>query len=327
MATQNRPYNWTFIAWAPYSRRSETFAQAFGAKLHLIHYLKFQSPLQAPFKYVLQTIRTWQLLFKERPEVVFVQNPPFVSSLAVYLYCWLTHARFVIDYHSASFARIWDWALPIQRFLARRAKVNMVTNQHWADIVYSWGARPMVMKDPFVQLPKGDECKLDPNFFNVIVINTFAPDEPLEEVLQAAAQLPGVKFYISGNTKRKPASFFTDLPSNVTFTGFLPDDQYLGLFSAVDAALALTTRNYTLQRGGCEAVAMGKPLITSNWPFLQEFFAKGTVYVANTVDSIREGILTMQQEHRRLENEIVEFRHESRRDWDAQLAQLHESLL
>ncbi|NJN92866.1 MAG: glycosyltransferase family 4 protein [Anaerolineales bacterium] len=106
----------------------------------------------------------------------------------------------------------------------------------------------------------------------------------------------------------------------------MPDNQYLGLFRAVDAALALTTRNYTLQRGGCEAVSLGKPLLTSDWPFLREFFARGTVYVTNTPDGIREGITALQARHRQLGGEMVAFRDERRQEWGAQFAQLRQFL-
>ena len=108
----------------------------------------------------------------------------------------------------------------------------------------------------------------------------------------------------------------------MTCTGFLPDAQYVGLLQAVDAVMVLTTRDYTLQLGGCEAVAAGQPLITSNWPFLQDFFFKGTIYVANTADGICNGVLAMQQEKGRLEDEMARFRDAARREWAAQFAQL-----
>ena len=37
-------------------------------------------------------------------------------------------------HHSTAFARVWDWALPIQKFLAQHAVTNIVTNQHWANL-------------------------------------------------------------------------------------------------------------------------------------------------------------------------------------------------
>ena len=152
----------------------------------------------------------------------------------------------------------------------------------------------------------------------------FRADEPLDAVLNAAVQLPDtVHFYVTGDTKRKPESFFDELPANVTCTGFLPDAQYIGLLKAVDAVMVLTTRNHTLQLGGCEAVSLCQPLITSDWLFLRDFFSKGTIYVTNTADGIRDGVLMMQKEHQQLEEEMIAFRETARRKWDIQLAQLN----
>lgn len=310
-----------FIVWAPFGRRSELLAQELGAQLYFIHYLKYKTPIYAPAKYVLQAIRTLQVLFAERPALVFVQSPPFVASLAVYLYCWIAGARFVIDHHTASFARRWDLALPVQRFLARRAATNIVTNQHWADVVRSWAADTFILPDPFVSLPRGQEFAVAPGF-SVVFINSFAADEPLDQVVQAAAQLPDVHFYITGNTKYAPQLLLRAAPPNVTFTGFLPDDQYFGLLRSARAVMALTTRNYTLQGGGCEAISLGKPLITSDWPYLRELFARGTVYVPNSSAGIRDGVRDMQRRYKELESEVIAFRQERRREWNGLFSRL-----
>ncbi|MEJ2557597.1 MAG: hypothetical protein P8186_15490 [Anaerolineae bacterium] len=312
---------WIFIAWAPHGRRSESLAKELGARLYFIHYLKFQNPLYAPLKYILQTIRTLQVLLTERPKVVFVQNPPFVCGLVVYVYCRISGTQFVLDHHSAAFSHVWDWALSIQKFLARRAITNLVTNQHWAEIVRGWSAEAFVLIDPLPTLPEGQDFAVEPGF-NVVFINTFADDEPIEAVLEAASQLPDVHFYITGNTNRKPVSFFAGGPSNVTFTGFLPDAQYFGLLRAVQAVMTLTTRDHTLQGGGFEAISLGKPLITSAWPYLQELFARGAVYVANSADGIRDGVRTMQKRHKDLREEMILFGGDIQREWNSQFAQL-----
>jgi glycosyltransferase involved in cell wall biosynthesis len=299
------------------------FAKAFQSKLHCIHYLHFQTPVYALPKYVLQAIRTLQVLFAERPQAVHVQNPPVICGLVVSFYCYIMRARFVFDHHSAAFGRAWDWALPLQRLLARRAVTNIVTTQHWAEIIRSWGAQALVMGDPFLTLPPGQEFSIGSGF-SIAFVSTFASDEPLDAVLQAATELPQVHFYITGNANRKPKSFHDSLPMNVSCTGFLPDAQYIGLLRAVDVIMVLTTRDHTLQLGGCEAVSIGQPLITSDWPFLREFFSIGTVHVNNTCDGIRDGILLMMNEQSRFKSEITVLRANKRKEWDTQFSQLNE---
>ncbi len=324
MSNSNR---WVFIAWAPHGRRTESLARELGAKLYFIHYLKFQSPSYAPVKYILQSLRTLQVLFVERPDVVFVQSPPFVCSLMVYLYCFISGTRFVLDHHSASFAAAWDWALPVQKFLARRAVTNIVTNQYWADMIQnSWSAKTFILIDPLPVVEGKEEFAVDPGF-NVVFINTFADDEPTTEVVEAASQLPDIHFYITGNTKRMSIDFFENVPNNVTFTGFLPDAQYFALLRAAQSVMTLTTRDYTLQGGGFEAISLGKPLITSHWPYLQRLFSKGTVYVANSVDGIREGVLVAKEKHKSLEEEMLAFQQDSQKTWNDQFTQLKQMII
>jgi glycosyltransferase involved in cell wall biosynthesis len=313
-----------FIAWAPYGRRTESLSRELGVRPRFVHYLKFQTPVYAPFKYILQSLRTVQILWSENPRVVFVQSPPFVCVLIIAVYCKLAGAKFVIDHHSASFAKIWNWALPIQRFLSRQAATNIVTNQHWAKRLQDWSAHAMVLVDPCWELPEGGTFTFDRSGFNLVVVNTFAPDEPLDAVLSAAANLPTVNFYITGNKSKKPAGFFDNRPSNVNFVGFVPDEQYLGLLRGCDAVMSLTTRDFTFQSGGCEAMSVGKPLITSDWLYLREIFAKGTIYVSNTSDGIQEGILKMKASAAMLENEMKAFRNESKAEWSRRFLKLKE---
>ncbi len=321
-SSKGRNHSWVMISWAPYSRMSQTFAKELGGKLHCIHYLRFQSPIHAPIKYILMAMHTLFVLFRERPNAVHVQNPPFIAGLVVNFYCLLTKTHFVLHYHSAAFGKIWNWALPLQKLIARKAVINIVTNNYWSDIVRSWGGNTIVMTDPFLELPLGEEFNVS-NGYNIAFVSTFSSDEPLQAVLDAAKALPEVNFYITGDKKMKTAAFFESPSENVTFTGFLnPDLQYPGLLRAVDTVMVLTTRNNTLQLGGCESIAMGKPLITSDWPFLREVFPKGTVYVSDSAESIIEGIRIVQKKHIQLKEEIIQLREESQQDWSLKLNRL-----
>jgi len=218
-------------------------------------------------------------------------------------------------------AEKWLWALPLQRVLARRATTNIVTNKRWAEMVHGWGANAIVMGDPFLPLSKVKNYPLQLGF-NLVFVASWGGDEPVEAVIEAARDIENLNLYITGSPRR-PKSFFQNLPSNVRCTGFLPNELYAGLLQSADAVIALTTRDFTLQLGGLEAVSSGKPLITSDWPFLQEFFRGGTVFVDNTGSGIREGILYMMHKYRQLASEVVKFREHSRKTWNAQLAELN----
>jgi glycosyltransferase involved in cell wall biosynthesis len=312
------------IAWASYSRRSRMFARDLDATLYCLHTTHFCSKPCAPFRYALLAVRTLRLLLRVRPQAVHVQNPPCFCGLMVAFYCWRTGARYVLDHHSATFLRIWKLVGPVQRLVVRRAATNIVTSEHWADTVRSWGGEVLVMRDAFRELPPGDPVALEPGF-HVVFVGTFAFDEPLDAVLGAAAELPDVHFHVTGDTRHARPDTLAAAPPNVTFTGFRPYGEYLGLLRGADAVMALTTRDHTLQGAGCEAVTVGTPLITSDWPYLREVF-EGAVFVAPTVESIRAGVVEVIRRHGELSQAVIELRQTRRQQWCSQLEKLERTL-
>jgi glycosyltransferase involved in cell wall biosynthesis len=315
---------WIAIAWAPYSRRSEMFARELGGPLRCIHYLRFQSPIVAPLKYPLQALRTLQVLWRERPRAVHVQTPPFVVGLVVDLYCRITGARFVTEFHSAAFDPIWRWAEPFQRYLARRAATNIVTSDHWAAIVAAWGGRTVTMLDPFLDLPEGKPYRLGPGI-NVAFAGTFAEDEPIEAVLEAARLVPDVRLWITGDPRKREERGLPPAPPNVTYTGFLDGNgEYLGLLREADAVMVLTTRDHTLQLAGCEAIAVGTPVITSDWRYLRGLFGAAAMYVSNDVDDIAMGLREIAARRDDLASETDGLRRRSREAWDEGLREVRD---
>jgi glycosyltransferase involved in cell wall biosynthesis len=321
MLTLNKSLKMIFIAWIRHNRRSQLLAQKFQMKLFLIQALKRWYFL-APVRYVLQTVTTVATLLREKPDVVFVQNPPIFAAMGVYLYAKLWRTEFVIDSHTgALLAPWWQWTLPLHAFLSRRAITTLVTNRHLAGLVRTWQAPAFIIADIPTEFPPGQPVALKDGF-KVVVINTFSPDEPVAEILAAAALLPEVNFYITGDPIRANKSFLQLHPPNVTFTGFIPDNEYFGLLRSVDAIMVLTKDNYTMQRGACEAVSLGKPIITSDWPVLREYFHQGTLFVDNSCHGIRDGILQMQQEKDRLAQEITGLQQEHWVEWDGKYREL-----
>jgi glycosyltransferase involved in cell wall biosynthesis len=313
-----------FISWAPYSRRSQALATELDMDLHLIHYLKFQYPVYAPFKYVLQALHTLVLLLRKRPGVVFVQDPPIFASLIVYLYTVLTFGRagFIVDAHSG--ALLDPWWKPfrgLQKFLYRRALTVITTNRTLTELVGSWEADSIALAGPPINIPPGEAMPLSEGF-NLVLINTFSTDEPLSAVLEAIADRPGVHLYVTGDVGKSPASLIESAPANVTFTGFLPDGDYLKLLRGADAIMALTYQDFTLQLGAMEAVAVGKPIITSDLSFLREYFSQGTVHVPNTSEGVRRGTIEVQKNIACLSREVLNLRRLHEEEWAIQSQQL-----
>jgi hypothetical protein len=317
-----------FLAWsAPsHTRRSELIARRLKIPLLRTHVLSMK-PYLAPLRYSAQAVWTLFALFKRRPQVVFVQNPPIFAPLFAWIYCALCGASLIIDSHTDALLcpPIWKWSLPLHRFLSRRAATTLVTNEYLRQLVASWGAMSHIIADVPSDLPAGTPYPME-HPFNVAMISSYSPDEPLDRVFQAAQQLPDVGVFVTGDPKRSQRPVRVDLPPNVHLTGLLPDDRYYGLLRSVQAAMALTTVDHTMQRGACESVWLGQPIITSNWPVLRQNFYQGTVHVDNTVEGIVAGIRRMRSEHDELAKGILVLQQERRQQWENTVSELRSLL-
>lgn len=307
-----------FLVWgSPYrGPRSLVLARELGiSDLHYVYCTSRQGLLSALFKYPYQAIRTVWLLLRKRPGLVFVQSPPSLAVIVVYLYCRLTGAHYVVDAHSAAFLYA-AWRRPefLYRHLARKALATIVTNEHFQTLIRHLGARAFVLRDIPTVFSTHGQYSLNGRF-NIVVVSSFSEDEPLADILTAANQLPQVHFYISGDKQSAPRELFDSAPPNVHFTGFLPNDRYYSLLSAAQAIMSLTTRDNTMQRGACEALSIGKPVIVSDWPLLRDYFSSGAVHVQNTETGILEGVMTLQSQYDRYLSEITQLRASRQREW------------
>ena len=125
----------------------------------------------------------------------------FFAVLVVWIYTKVFGVQYVIDAHTGMFDDPrWTWLLPLSRSLSRQAAATIVTNEFLKKQVESWGARAIIIGDVPVEFGTGEPANLGPGF-HVVVINTFSQDEPLDEVLLAAKQLPEVRFHITGNPR------------------------------------------------------------------------------------------------------------------------------
>jgi glycosyltransferase involved in cell wall biosynthesis len=182
-----------------------------------------------------------------------------------------------------------------------------VTNDALASRVAELGGRALIVSDIPFEFP-APTARYSGGEFSIAYVCSFAHDEPYLEVIEAARSLPEIRFYISGNHKRARALDSAAVPANVTLTGFLQFHDYANLLHSVSAVLALTTRDFTMQRAGSEAVTVGKPLITSDWPTLRRIFRQGTVFVASEAAAIVEGVRALTTDYARLQAEMLVLR-------------------
>jgi glycosyltransferase involved in cell wall biosynthesis len=293
------------------------------ASLYFVHCLAYQKPAFAPIKYVLQTLKTWFILVREHPAVVYILNPPFFAPLTVWLFCAFSGAKIVMATHySALYGMKWKWSLPITRFLAKRALVNIVDQKRNKRLFESWGARAVVLEKCPTNRYKPERNVVPGDRFSVTVINTYAEDDPIDSILDAASLCSDIDWYILGDSARAPRGLVERASSNVKFTGYLFNDDYWNRLSCANAVLALTTREWSMMAGAIDGLSIGKPLILTRQPTLEEYFTKGVVFVENDPASIVRGIREFQKLNKQLIDEIISLRDEKHIKWEEALAQL-----
>jgi len=315
-----------FVSWAPFCSRSDSIAARLGGQSHMVYSPGYGSRyFTVPFKYLSQTAKTLRILFRERPGTVFVMTPPVIACFPAWIYSRLAGASFVIDAHSGAFldAR-WKPLLFLHKWFSRAARTTIVTNEHMYRMVRDWKASATLVRDVPVCFAEPVHPTLDGSC-NMTLVSTFTRDEPIQLFFEAAARLPDIRFHVTGNYHRSPASVLAAKPDNVRLTGFLPDADYVGLLLASDAVISLTTLDHTMQRGAYEAVFLGRPVITSNFDLLRRHFSKGTVHVDNTVASVVAGVRRMCGDLARFRSEVEDLRRERLQEWsriESELQQL-----
>jgi L-malate glycosyltransferase len=308
------------------SRRTMELARALGVAVRLIRRGRFRWPGRA-----LALTRSFYHLAVTPARILIVQNPSVLLTSAACLLKPLKRYRLIQDLHSAFYGtsqrpkgirdRVY-WSL--SRYCARRADLTIVTNAFLGSVVERLGGRAFVLQDKFPDLGRPGRVALAGRQ-NIAFICTYSPDEPVEEVLQAARRLPSdVVIYITGRPPRKFRS--RDIPRNVRLTGYLPEPRYAELLNSADLVLALTTRDHTLLCGAYEAVALGKPLVMSDQKALRDYFRRGVRFTANDSHSLAASIEAALNALDGLQDQVAELKQELSDEWGARFRNL-EALL
>ena len=271
-------------------------------------------------RYIELVSRTFRTLLTVRPQVVIVQSPSIVLSLVAILWRgWLGY-RVVVDAHNEAVEPFINPSAPFRwltSYLLRHSDLTIVTNRALADIVISNGGRAVVLPDRIPDPPQLGRRTATPNpDFAVAVIATFASDEPVHNILEAASRLhPHVRFTITGNSNKLPAVVRRSAPPNVTFSGFLSEAAYWELLANVSLIVDLSLIDNCLVCGGYEALSVGTPLLVSNSRASRELFRAAARYTDNSTASIVAEIQQARRQIGSLRDNVVSVRDQLNREW------------
>ncbi|HSM61327.1 MAG TPA: glycosyltransferase, partial [Longimicrobiales bacterium] len=151
-----------------------------------------------------------------------------------------------------------------------------------------FGLPVVVLPDPIPGVPPARPNADTPAALReVVVIASYAVDEPIDQVLEAARRCPDLRFSITGEP---PSELRGRTPENVELTGYLPHADFQALLGGAACVVALTTEEGCFQRGACEALAHARPLVTSDTAALRSYLGEAAVFVEPTALAIARGV-------------------------------------
>jgi glycosyltransferase involved in cell wall biosynthesis len=305
------------IIWVTWEnqRRNRELSKSLGIKLYqLDHIDKINNKIS---KYVTGIKETFSIYWKERPRVIFCQNPSIVLSLFTVVIKTFLKSHVIIDAHNAGLfpaegrSKILS---TISRFIQRKADLTIISNKNLQPEVIKNGGTAFVLPDKIPDIPLTPKRTLKGKN-NLLLICSFADDEPSQIVFDTVLHLDkNICIYVSGNYRKKnikPESF----PENIILTGFMSETEYIQMLNSVDATIVLTTRENCLVCGAYESVAAGKPIILSNTKALIEYFSCGAVYVDHNVNDMKRAIMEVLGKKNDLSGQIRHLKTDRHQQW------------
>lgn len=308
-------------------RRSVVLSESFGATLHIIEKFGILRKIKC-------MLTSFKVVRQKKPDILFVQNPSMLLAVVSCLLKKIFPMVLVIDRHS-NFQLHKEKRSYFKRFMFNSlnhftlvfADITIITNLPLYHSVKISGGAPFILPDKLPDLNDSFVSNYKfKNYKSLLIISSFGLDEPFDKILPAidnlAADMPDLKVYISGNCNKLAPELLNNKPSAVEFTGFLPDDEFDSLLKSVDAVMVLTTIEYVLLCGCYEAIAAGKPLITSNTSVLKDLFTNA-IFVDPSPESIAGGIIKCFKNLEHYELATIDFRSAYKNEWNSEFYKLN----
>jgi len=320
-----------WITWEAHRRTREIAADLD------IPLFEYNHPGSGWTRYPVLLFTTLRTLLAQRPDTLIVQCPSIILGVWVCLFRRLLRYRLVVDCHNAAVLPSrypFGFHPALVRFIHRTADVCWVTNTRLADVIVKNGGHALVLPDRVPSLgfaiptdaPRGSRVTQEESGAgngktkpSVVFICSYASDEPYAEVIEAARSLgAAIQWQITGNTKRADPRLIRNLPSQARLTGYLSESDYVALLARADVLVDLTLRDDCLLCGAYEAVALGKPLVTSDTQALRDYFRRGAVYTKPDAASIATAVSDALARRAALAAEMDAFRPALVQEWRLQ---------
>ncbi len=311
-----------YIAWAGFQRRAVSMQALMGFKL--FHLPAAQGgPLVKLAGYIRQGSSTIRILRNERPDIVWIQVPPNFIPHLLMITRIVTGKKFkiLLDCHNAALRSPWI-DTPFFAHSAKRADAVIVHNDDIAakarDLLLD-GTNIIVLEDPPSTLRVDSASGAVGDY--ILVPCSFADDEPVDMVLEAARHAPGLQFKITGRLEKAQAKgLLSSCPENVQFTGFVSESDFNDLLQQASVVLGITTFEDIQLSVANEAIGAGKALVLSGTATLTKMFSDCADFFDNTSSDLITVMKSAMGNRKRLEERSIISASQRVESWKARVA-------
>lgn len=273
------------VAWVKYQRRADCMQEYWGYDLRHIYTSFGSSIVSKPLDYIVKIVKTFKILFTERPDQLWIQLPPslLLHIAFIYKFVFKKDCAIIADLHNSMLRDKW-MKFPFARALLNKMDVVLAHNKAVSEELKALGINEnivQVLEDYPFQYDLDSVSKRDDQDEKYIIFPcSFDIDEPIETVLKAA-KLSDINFYITGNSKKFVNSDNVEIPKNVIFTNYLSKPEYDALLLNATMVLGMTTRQNVQLSVANEGLSACKPLILSNTTTLRDLYSDAAQLIDN----------------------------------------------
>lgn len=306
-----------WLTWFPH-RRTESICSEWGVPIETYS----GGGRRGVTRRVAQIWATFWRLVRADEHIVFVQNPSLGLTVVACVVKRIRKFRLVVDAHNEGvrpFNRRGWFIRLLTDWLLRTPEFTIVTNEALAEDVRSAGGCPIVLPDPLPNLGVPIDsvgANVAPSGPYVFVVATFALDEPINEIIEAARQLDSVtSFVFSGDYRKANQCILREKPRNVVFPGFLREEDFVRLMAEAVCVVDLTLKSDCLVCGAYEALSLGQPAILSYSEAARYLFSEGFEFVDNSANGITDAILRIVQDRGEYRRAVLRAAHRYKGIW------------
>ncbi len=326
-----------FISWTKYSHHTDLLADALGAEVFFIdNFINSRGILWRLFflvDYFAKGFKSFIIILRTKPAIVFVQNPPSLAPIAVIFFKKIFKIKVVLDSHNGAFEKPWV-SIPFHSWALRKADLVTIHNNqlhtNLKDLANFQKVNFKILNSKLADYSGIKKNEQESSHF--LIITSFAVDEPVNELLEGIRLFnsnnhTNIKFKITGNYNRNPELFRKySQERNLEFLGFVSEDDYSDLLVNAYGAMALSTRNDVQQFALMEAVGAEVPFISSDNSTNRSIFNDKMVLTDNTSIKISEAIEKFIKDRDSLYKNILTIKKEQTEKWNRDFNQVKEFL-